>query len=178
MERSARDLARMDLELLLNLVRSLFRVDQLPTPVRGILHESRMRTTLPMLSYRRRRSLRRRHEHAFCSTCTFDYGFPESKYYVNLKHASRIDRAPWSLSARKDWSPVTRSIARPLMRRREETLRAIERARDIRLPVPLQYALAAETSWPRTSALPLASGRLVNIEACLLFTCRQVQDDS
>ena len=32
------------------------------------------------------------------------------------------------------------------MRRREETVRATERTRDIRLSVPLQYALAGDTS--------------------------------
>ena len=74
-----------------------------------------------------------------------------------FKHVENLASLSKLLSC--DHLDNTSSIARPLMRQREETVRATDRISDIRWLVPLQYALATDTSPPRTSALPLTRGR-------------------
>ena len=89
MERRARDLARMDLELPLNLVRAETR----PTSNASSRHPSRTANANAMpfsdasvqmqtSSQRKLQSLRRRHKippHALCSMRTVDHGSPETK---------------------------------------------------------------------------------------------------
>ena len=99
-------------------------------------------------SHRRLQLLQRRQRiqpNALCSKRTVDHASPETNEdaRANLNLASWIERAPRLLSARKE---STTSIARPLMRRREETVHATDRMRDIRLLAPLQDVLAGETS--------------------------------
>ena len=94
-QRSARDLTRIDLELLLNLVLSKTR----PTTDAS----EQMQTS----SQRRLQSLRRRHiipPSALCSMRTVDHRSPATKRdaRANLKLASRMERAPRSLSSKKD----------------------------------------------------------------------------
>ena len=111
-ERRARDLTRMDLELLLNLVRSETR----PTSDASSRHSARTSNAKPFSdasvqmqtsSQRILQSLRRRHEippHALCPTRTADQGSPKIKQDARaiLKVASKIERPPRLLSAKKD----------------------------------------------------------------------------
>ena len=92
-------------------------------------------------SQRRQKSLRRRHRIPLNDLCfgrAVDQDSPETgkDARANLKLASRIERAPRLLSARKDSRKMTSSIARPLTRRREETVRTTESTRDICFPLP------------------------------------------
>ena len=80
--------------------------------------------------------------------CGEDIGFLQMLFAPNAQLTTlsgnqirRRANLKLALRARKDSGQFTGSIARQLMRRREEIVRATERIRDIRLPVPLQYAL-------------------------------------
>ena len=98
MERSARDLARMDLELLLNLVRSETR----PTSEASSRHPSRTANAKPFSDasvQMQTSSQRRPHKippNALCNTRTVDRCSPETNYdaRANLTLASRVERAP------------------------------------------------------------------------------------
>ena len=147
-----------------NLVRSGTR----PTSGASSRHPSRTANAKPFSdasvqmqtsSHQRFQSLQRTQSippNALGSKRTIDHGSTETKEGRSRKfEAGFKDReAPRSLSTRKDSSPLTSSIAQPL--RREETVRATERIRALRLPVPLQYALDGDTTQPSTSALPFA----------------------
>ena len=108
MERSARDLARMDLELILYLVRSKTR----PTSNASFTNRE-CEPLFPMHPYRCRRRASEDSNHygedkippnALCSIRTVDHGFPKTKYdaRANLKLTSKIERVPRLLSAKKD----------------------------------------------------------------------------
>ena len=95
---SARDLARTDLELLLNLVRSETR----PTSEASSRHPSRTAKAKPFsdASMQMQTSSQRRLQskippNALCSIRTVDHGSPQTKQdaRANLKLASRIERA-------------------------------------------------------------------------------------
>ena len=138
---------------------SALRLDQPPKPARGILHEPRMRRPFPMHPYRCRRQASEDSRH-----CEEDIRFHQMVFapYAPNTTSPRTRSLRQELRVLHDcWVPdswsLTSSIARPPTRRREETVRASERIRDIRLPVPHLYALVGDTSYPRTSALPLAS---------------------
>ena len=118
----APDLARIDQELLLNLVLSETRP---PRQAHDIPHGPRTRTHFPTRPNRCRQQASADSNHCggdieslqmLWSLRTVDHGSPETKQdaRANLKLASRIERAPRLLSANKDSGPMTSSIAGPL----------------------------------------------------------------
>ena len=155
MERSARDVVPMDLELLQNLVRSETR----STPEGRSRHPPRTANAKPFSdasvqmqtsSRRRIQTLRRRQRtppKALCSKRRLTmHGSTETKWdaRATLRLASKYPEGT-TIAERQARLVTIDELRRPpaLVRRHEETVRATDRIHDIRLLVPLQHALIA-----------------------------------